>query len=226
MVTNENETQFSFSTIKEFDKHIRQSIKGFDVLYEVVEEVSKFFIKDNMNVYDLGCSEGTLLHNLYMKNINIKSSYVGYDKESNLLPTIAGRQYINYFCRDITDSKIVFFNTNLVISVFTLQFLTIEQRRLVIKKSYQSLNIGGAMIIAEKILGETGREENILSTSTRQIKRNNFTDEELLNKEKTLVKIMQPLSDIDNEIMFSEAGFEESITIWQTLNFKCYLLIK
>ena len=82
------------------------------------------------------------------------------------------------------------------------------------------------MIIAEKILGETGREENILSTSTRQIKRNNFTDEELLNKEKTLVKIMQPLSDIDNEIMFSEAGFEESITIWQTLNFKCYLLIK
>ncbi len=229
MANDENGKDFAFRSIKNFDAHIRYSIRGFDTLYEVINEVAVNFVKKGTNIYDIGCSKGTLLQELYMRDITktkADASYVGYDIEKNLLPTAGGTKNINFFERDITDPKLVFFNTDLILSIFTLQFLTRIERETIVRKAYESLNDGGAFIVAEKIIGDNGVEEAILSEATTQLKRDHFTDTELLGKQNRLRTIMNPLTDYDNELLFSTVGFEQIITIWQTLNFKCWLLIK
>lgn len=224
---NTDGENFSFKDIKNFDVHIDASIKGLAVLYDILIELTPHFIKEDSNVYDLGCSKGSFLNRMWQYNLpkfnNV--SYVGYDIEENLLPQISS-PHLNYFKRDVTDRTLVLFNTNLCMSIFTLQFLRYRKRIFLIEKVYSSLEMNGAFIVAEKILGESGNEEFLLAGTTRQLKREFFDDSDILGKDSKLRRIMEPLSSSDNEKLFRNAGFREVIPIWQVLNFKCWLLIK
>ena len=216
---------FSLDSIVDFDTHISNSILGYYDLNSIIIKLSKRYVREGSNTYDLGCSKGTLLHMIYLQQVSLNASYVGYDISENLLPKLANAR-LNYFKRDVTDPKLKLFNTNLVLSVFTLQFLNYENRQALIERVYESLNYNGAFIVAEKIIGDCGESQDILSVTARQFKRQNFTDDEILGKESKLQSIMQPLTSDHNEDLFVTAGFRKVICIWQTLNFKAWILIK
>jgi len=221
-------SDFSFSTIENFDKHISQSIFGLDSLYDVILEVSKNFIWKGTNIYDLGCSTGKLLNRMHHRNKDKGASYIGYDIEKNLLPN-KNTEDINFFNRDITDPSLKFINPNLIIFTFTLQFLSADDKEKVFFKAAESLNKGGAIIVAEKIIGKTGVEENILSVSSKQLKRRFFTDEIIVGKEDKLRFIMNPVTSDENQKLFCRPSFPinfQFFCIWQVLNFKCWLIIK
>lgn len=219
----EQKQHFSFSTVKDFDEHISTSISGYDGLLKLIPSISKYFIEDNSNVYDIGCSTGKLLFDLstlYGKDI----SFVGYDIEPNLLPLSKGS--VQFYQRDVTDPNIKFFNTSFILSLFTLQFIGRVKRRILVDKIFDSLSPGGAFVVAEKYYSNDGQIQEIFNFSAYDEKRKVFTDTEILDKQDTLRKIMRPLSYSQNIEELKRAGFKIVAPIWLSLNFVCYICIK
>ena len=56
----QNIKEFSFDTIQNFDEHILSSIPCYSLIIENIKSFAKYFIQENTNVYDIGCSTGKL----------------------------------------------------------------------------------------------------------------------------------------------------------------------
>ena len=132
--------KFSFESIDNFDNHINNSIKGYDLLDYLIVNISSFFIKENTTIVDLGCTSGRLVDKL---NRTYNVDCIGYDLvDSNFIETKC-----DLVKEDITDPQFTILKTNLIISVFTFQFIDINKRLDLLKKVYDSLNVNGAYFL-------------------------------------------------------------------------------
>lgn len=212
-------SEFSFSTINEFDAHINYSISSYNVLHNLVLNLSSYFINDDSLVVDLGCSTGLLLERLE-KEYKAKK-FIGIDKEPNI---VKKRKNIEIQVRDITKG-IKINNIDLCFSIFTLQFIEIEKRKKIIEDVYNSLSLGGAFIISEKIFMDSGLIQDIFSFCHYDFKFKNFTAKEILKKQKDLRKIMFPVNKKENEDML-KSKFKTVEPFFQSLNFIGWICIK
>lgn len=211
--------KFSFETINDFDNHISNSILGYDILHNLIINISSFFIKENTVPIDLGCTSGKLLQTV---RDAYKCKCIGYD--------IIDNQFIDKSLdlrkQDITDNDFVIPKTNLIYSVFTLQFIEYNKRILVLKKIYESLDKNGAFVFCEKEMCKSGIVQDVFTFSNYQYKKGKFTEKEILSKEYDLRKLMNTLNSSNNIELLKMAGFKTIEPFFQSLNFKGYLCIK
>ena len=138
-----------------FDSHVRQSVPLYDEVQRMVVEIAEYFVREDDLIVDLGVSTGTTIKNIEDNIIrkNIKS--VGIDESQEMLNVARGR---------LKDTELVLHDlnqgmpsipyreeTSLAILLFTLQFVKVERRDLLLRQLYQSVRKGGAVILVEKI---------------------------------------------------------------------------
>ena len=168
--------KFSFDTVKDFDNHINNSIKGYDLLDYLILNLCSFFTKEETIVIDLGCTTGRLIDKI---NKKYNSKCIGYD--------IIDTQFIKetnceLIKEDITNIDFNLPKSNIILSVFTLQFIDINKRLDVLKKVYNSLTINGAFIFCEKEICNDGVIQESFTFSNYDNKKQSFTAEEILSK--------------------------------------------
>lgn len=224
---NMNE-KFSFDTIKDFDKHIGLSIPNYEHVHELICSLSTYFIKKHSNVFDIGTSTGSLILKIRDHNKNTEGvNYVGIDTSDNLLPdTTKEDSFLEFRKADVTSDKVGFMNGSLVTSVFTLQFIPLDQRMGLLSKIHNQLNPGGAVIVCEKVFCKDGFMQDLFTFSYYDYKKKSFTEKEILDKQHDLREIMQPLSEEQNKIMWREVGFKNIETFFTSLFFKGWVLCK
>jgi len=210
--------KFDFSTIKDFDNHISNSIQGYDMLHSLIINISSFFIKKNTVPIDLGCTSGMLIKQI-QTIYNCKC--IGYDIIDNNF--IKG---LDLRVQDLTENDFAIPETNLIFSVFTFQFIDYKYRLELLKKIYNSLYKNGAFVFCEKEICSSGIIQEVFTFSNYSNKLKNFTAEEILNKENDLRNIMNPLESKDNIELLKKAGFKTIEPFFQSLNFKGYICKK
>lgn len=218
---------FSFDTIRDFDKHIELSIPNYKHIWELINSISTYFIIENSNVYDLGCSTGLGLKLLTLKNKLKNVKYIGYDISENLITE--GTRNTNSFLiqkEDITNENITFPNASLILMIFTLQFLPNYKKESILTKIYNSLISGAGFIITEKTIIETGKIQDIFTFSYYDFKENNFTREQILSKQYDLRYIMKNNTETEIIGMLKKVGFRYIETFFQSLQFKGWICIK
>ena len=223
-------TKFTFATSEEgFDNHIENSVRGYNNLWNDVLSMSKYFVEDNTNVVDIGCSTGKLLKSMIDQNKKHipKASYTGieieedffkhYDKDINKYPELS------FYRDDVRQYEFV--NCSLVTSIFTLQFMPPKDRENTINKIYQGLNHGGAFIFSEKTFSCDPQVQDMMTFMYYDYKRKSFSEKEILNKEVQLRHMMKP--NTKNEIfnMLDKAGFRHHV-FWQNFNFVGIIALK
>lgn len=209
--------KFSFNTVKEFDNHISASITGYEILHQLIVNISGFFIKD-FDPIDLGCTSGKLTKCL---NDTYNCDGIGYDvTEKNFLSGL------RLFKQDISEKDFTIPKTNLVTCIFTLQFIDYNSRLEILKKVYESLVKNGGFIVCEKEIAKSGIIQEVFTFSNYEYKRKKFTADEILDKEKDLRQIMNPLQSDENIELFKRAGFKIIEPFFQSLNFRGYLCKK
>lgn len=209
---------FDFRTIENFDNHIDKSIHGYNVLHSLIVNISSFFIKEGTVPIDLGCTSGLLL-----KKLEEAYGYrgIGYDITAhNFLDGLDLR------VQNITEPDFEIPETNLIFSIFTLQFIDYKYRLQILKKIYNSLHKNGAFIFCEKEICSNGIIQEVFTFANYENKKSFFSSDEILKKEKDLRKIMNPLEASDNLELLKSAGFTTIETFFQSLNFKGYLCKK
>jgi tRNA (cmo5U34)-methyltransferase len=212
--------KFSFDTVKDFDNHINNSIKGYDLLDYLILNLCSFFTKEETIVIDLGCTTGRLLDKI---NKKYNSDCIGYD--------IIDNQFIKetnckFYKEDITSKDFKLPKSNIILSVFTLQFININKRIEILKKVYESLTINGAFIFCEKEICNDGVIQECFTFSNYDNKKQSFTAEEILSKEVDLRKLMNNLNSRQNIELLKESGFYNIEPFFQSLNFKGYICRK
>jgi len=136
-----------------------------------------------------------------------------------------------------TDSRISFIQdsienvefptSNLVISYYTMQFISPAIRQATLQRIYDNLDWGGAFILFEKVRGADARFQDYASQIYTEFKiENGFKEEEILNKSKSLKGVMEPFSTAGNYELLRRAGFVDITTIFKWVCFEGFLAIK
>ena len=228
---------FTFAHREEgFDEHIEQSIRGYSNLLEDVISLSRYFVEDNTNVYDIGCSTGKLTARILEHNHKAcpDAQYVGVEIAEGFFGNLADRKI--ELSEDYPDTSVKFIeddirnyefeNCSLVTSLFTLQFMPYSCREEVINNIYNGLNEGGAFIFGEKIDTSHSRIENMLRTVYYEFKSKSFDYEDIMQKELTLKNMLKPNYWCEIERMLDQAGFKAVQSFWQNHLFIGAIAIK
>jgi tRNA (cmo5U34)-methyltransferase len=216
--------KFDFTTINDFDGHISSSIKGYDVLHQLIITMSSFFIRDNSTLIDVGCTSGKLLNSLATYYSNSRVNCIGYDITD--VNFIESSDKVRLIKQDVTDAKFAMPRSEIVYLIFTLQFLPIDSRQILLDKIYKSLRLNGALFICEKEICHDGRIQEVFTFSNYDYKRNSFTCDDILTKEVSLRSVMNPLPVGRNVDLLREVGFTVIEQFFQSLNFRGYLCLK
>jgi len=212
---------FTFSHREEgFDNHIEHSIRGYNNLSCDIINMSRYFVEDNTNVVDIGCSTGKTLAAMIEQNGEFAplANYVGIENADGFADDMKARMEAYPVGLDLRFEDIreyAFSNCSLVTSIFTLQFMPRKDRRAVIQRIYDGLNDGGAFIFAEKTVAENSRMQEMLTFSFYDHKREHFTAEDIMEKEVTLRNMLKPNTYAELVCMIRDAGFTSIQTFWQ-----------
>jgi tRNA (cmo5U34)-methyltransferase len=225
-------TKFTFAQREEgFDNHIEHSIRGYTNLWNDVLKYSEYFVEDHTNIIDIGCSTGKLLKAMITQNTFAPyANYVGIEVEEDFFKSYDEDEeqiaHLQYHRGDVRDFS--FLNCSLVTSIFTLQFIQEKERTSIIKQIYEGLNPGGAFIFAEKTIAECSKIQDIRTFTYYDYKREHFTSDDILNKEKQLRHMMKlnTRKELIQKCATAGFAFDRIDSFWQNHSFTAFIAIK
>lgn len=211
---------FNFENVDDFDHHIDLSIPHYSFVVDQVKKYSMYFVQPWTNVYDLGCSTGKMIIEMDKKPNAI---YNGIDISDNLLPKENPTEWIQFHQKDLTTFH--YDRTSFAWSLFTLQFMSLQQRREVLEKIGKSMIPGSAFISCEKIYADNSRLQDINNSMYYEFKNKSFSGDEILKKDRDLRQIMQ-IQTLKESIADLEEYIGPTEVFWRSYNFAGILAIK
>ena len=211
-----------------FDKHIIKSVPGYQLSHFIVSLLSDPFIRKESKIVDLGCSTGTLCRLLEQRHKDKFPKIIGIDNQKNMIQKASEHDKsgnIEYLVSDITVDDLPI-NIDMAITFYTLQFIAPSVRQTVVNKIYESLNWGGGLFVFEKVRGPDARFQDYINHAYMNFKLQNFNPNEVVNKAKSIIGVMEPFSTQGNLDMLKRAGFKDICTITKLLCFEGFLAIK
>lgn len=218
---------FTFAHVQGgFDEHIKQSIRNYDQLLEDVVDFSRYFVEDDTNIVDIGCSTGKLTDMLHNANNDhcARGNYIGIEIAQGFQKDLEKHKQYKFLHADVRNYE--FNNCSLITSLFTLQFMPKKDRLQVIEKVYNGLNTGGAFIFAEKIMCSNTAIQDMLTFNYYDYKSKNFNSDEIMQKEKQLRHMLKPNTWKEIQASLTDAGFTSYERIWQNHMFVGAIAIK
>lgn len=205
---------FDFNNIEDFDKHIRLSIPDYHTLFEIFQAIALQYMPPQGTCIDIGCSTGKFLNTL---SESIPAQYIGVD----LVDMPSEKNFI-YLQKNLVDVLRDIGKCDLIISMFTLQFLGKYERQEALKEIQRLVENGARFLIAEKVFFDSSKLNSVLNKQHYHYKRQFFSDKEILDKDYSLLGKMHCLSNFEIEEEFKELGYVEQV--WQSYNFKGWLV--
>lgn len=216
---------FSFTTIREFDKYISKQIRGYSDLDYIVHRIADYALEDGTNMYDLGASTGRFINELADKldqetdpARKKRVDFFGIEPNPSMQQQFKTRDNVHLITEPVKNTT-RFYNASMISSIFTLQFTPAHSRKAIIKSIYDGLNPNGVFILAEKVFSYDAQIERLLNSVHTDFKVETSTTDEIYNKDKQLASIMRPYPLGKNIDMLKEAGFKQVDTFWRVNNF-------
>tara|TARA_B100000886_G_scaffold339811_1_gene306470 strand:- start:1652 stop:2359 length:708 start_codon:yes stop_codon:yes gene_type:complete len=225
-----NNANWSFDgdIVENFESHIDRSVPLYKLGHELIIECADFFIKNDSICYELGCSTGLLSHKLSERFKSSNSKFIGLDEVENMIK-FANKKYKNenlsFKIANVLDYE--YQNADMIISYYLLQFIRPSNKQNLINKIYANLNWGGAFLCFEKVRSPDARFQDITTGLYHEYKlKNGYTNDQILNKTRSLKGILEPFSTKGNLDMFKRAGFKDITSIFKFVCFEGFLCIK
>ena len=218
--------KFSFSNMsKDFDSHITNSIRGYNDLRDDIVGISKYFVIDDTNVVDIGCSQGSLIKRIKGFNTQVSSTkYIGFDINEDFKQHWKDEDNLNYKIGDVRKESLE--NMSFCISMFTFQFLPEKDRLILLKKIYDNLVDGGGFITSEKIFSNNAKVQNMMEFLYYDFKRKAFSEKEILDKEQELRHLAKNTTEHLLIDQLRNIGFRGIQVFWRNFNFIGVLAMK
>ena len=217
--------RFNKDTVKVFDKHIENSVPLYKEFHKNIVNMSVYFAQRDTKIVDIGSSTGVLTYDLFKINQSRNITVIGLDIEKDMIAESSVR-YPDINFKNINALDFDYTNSSVITIVLTLQFLSKSDRKLLLQKIYNEMNVGGAIFIVEKVRTSNLEIHDIYNDMYYDFKRNNFNDTDILDKNISLRGIMKPLTLDENLNILKEVGFLEYEIFLKYNNFVGIMAIK
>ena len=228
-----NQETWSFAdALEQFDEHILQSVPNCQQQREYIASLSRFFLHANARVYEIGVSTGGLAEVVLERTPERNLSYIGLDVEASMVHKANQRLSHDKRFQAVCANAVEYpFDQpdppTLVISYYTLQFVPRPERKRLLKRIFDALAPGGALILYEKTLGEDAQIQDMLTQLYFDFKsEQGLSADSILNKAIALRGVSMPLSLSGNQQLLQETGFSSVEMIYRAYCFAGYLAIK
>ena len=133
---------------------------------------------------------------------------------------------MQFLQQDIADIN-EFSNVDLILSLYTLQFLPLWKRKQVLQRIYKGLVEGGAFILVEKIRAENSMFEDIWTDLYWDFKQDSgLNEQQVIKKSQSLRGVLMPLTLSENLRLLSDTGFQCMDTFIKWNNFAGIIAVK
>ncbi|MAR91801.1 MAG: carboxy-S-adenosyl-L-methionine synthase CmoA [Pseudomonadota bacterium] len=215
-----------------FPDMIRRSVPGYETVIAMLGVFASDLVRADTRVYDLGCSQGaaTLALRRHIEAPGV--TLVAVDNSAPMIERCRANLAadlsptpVELRCEDIQDTVVE--RASLVVLNYTLQFVALEQRQLLIARLYQGLEPGGALVIAEKIRAAAAPEQQDLVRWHHGFKRlNGYSGLEISQKRQALENVLLPEQPETHEERLRVVGFQQVYRWFQCFNFAAFIAIK
>jgi tRNA (cmo5U34)-methyltransferase len=231
-VDGKQDFRFDEQVVDVFDDMVTRSVPFYMEVQRTMAELAAMHATNNSKVYDLGCSLGTTAIEV-AKRVNPTIEVVGIDssepmiasarrqaKALNLATPLSFRTGNIIELPDLPDASVAILS-------LTLQFLRPIQRPALIKRVYDSLQVGGALLVFEKSVVADPDLNRLFIDKYYDFKmENGYSEVEIARKRTALENVLIPFTVEENIQMFTEAGFRSASTFFQWYNFAAFLVVK
>lgn len=217
-----------------FDDMLERSVPLYSEVQRMVVELAARFLIDGSSVYDIGCSSGSTLAAIAeavrpgskIRLVGIEPSAAMREHAAKKLAPAALVHNVEFWSKPVEEYDHLP-DAQVIVMLYTLQFLRPMARPRLMRILYHSLRPGGCLIFAEKILGSDPGLRRIFIDLYHEYKgRNGYSDTEITRKREALENVLIPYTDEENQAMLREAGFAQRERLFQWYNFAAYVAIK
>lgn len=222
--------RFDEQVSRAFDAHVRKSVPLYEELQRMVVELSDYFVRDQSVIYDLGSSTGATLDMLAAHHTAKENAqFIGVDLSESMVQEAQKRVQwpnVRFFHKNVLDVEFAP-PANFVVSLYTLQFLTLAERRQLLTRVNQGMVEGGALLIAEKTRAEHSSFEDMwLELHWDFKRRQGLTPEQILEKANSLRGVLNPLTTEENIDLLLQTGFSRVEIFLKWYNWTGFLAVK
>jgi hypothetical protein len=139
---------------------------------------------------------------------------------SNLLPNAEGIEFLN--CDAAEFGASLADRPSVIVSMFFLQFLGRSERHRMMEVLSGHIAAGATLLISEKVILDNPRLESWIARLHLAEKRVNFSDAEILDKDRELIDCMYPL--LESELLRELNGLGSVTKVWQSYSFCGYVV--
>lgn len=206
-----------------FDEHVARSIPAYAACHDLVVDLADHLVPARGRCYDLGCSTGRLTARLAERLAPRGAEVIGIDREPGMVELAIER------CARLPSARfeqtaleeLEFGPADLVVSYYTLQFVPLGYRQEVVDRIYRALEPGGVLVLFEKVLAPSARDQEMAAGIYVDWKRRQgYGDDEIAAKTRSLRGVLTPLSHNENEAMVRRAGFTEVAQVFRWMIFE------
>lgn len=236
---NEGLKSFAFNSnvAKVFDDMVSRSVPGYEKVQEFTVKFALSFLNSHSRVYDLGSATGTTLIKLAAAHVSCAKSeanpeLIGIDSSEDMI--IRCREKVNALSLSniirleverVENVKLS--GADLVISLYTLQFLQPAIRLSVLKNIFNGLKPGGYLILAEKIKHSDAHLQEFMTEEYYAFKKlNGYSEAEISRKREALENVLIPFTIEENVELLRKAGFLNVDTVYSDLVFSTMIAKK
>lgn len=228
-ISLENKFDFKNGVAEGFSKHVRCSVPLYTTIHQMIIDMTEHFI--NYSDYfstccflDIGCSSGELTRGVLNKyGDSVRVYGADYSKEMiDLAKELEVSKRVVYKQMGVTNEKInrLVPKCDVISMVLTMQFMPIEKRQTVVNEIYNNLKKGGAFMLVEKVIDSNTEINNMYVQQYHNFKEDNgLTAQNIVDKDKSLVGVMRPLTIQDNMNLLRRAGFNTMSVFFTYYNF-------
>jgi tRNA (cmo5U34)-methyltransferase len=230
--TPEGKWAFDDDVTNVFDDMLRRSIPQYDVMRDTVFHLGSRFVTPTTSVIDIGCSRGDAIAP-FVDKFGAYNHYVGVEVSKPMLEACRARfdGFIKCGVVNILDMDLRKLyppeRPSLTLAVLTLQFIPIEYRQHILERAWFHTVPGGALILVEKVLGETSTiDRHFTEVYTDHKLAAGYSQDEIARKALSLEGVLVPITAKANRDLLKGAGFARVDCFWRWCNFAGWLAIK
>ena len=165
-IASVNSFMFDESVVSVLPDMIQRSVPGYQAIISAIGLLAERYAQEHSVCYDLGCSLGAATLSMrqhipvpHCKIVAVDNSEAMVKQLKNKIAEDDGAVDVEIICDDIRGIEIK--NASVVVLNFTLQFIPIEDRQVLLRKIYQGLLPGGILILSEKLKFDDPRQQEL-----------------------------------------------------------------
>lgn len=223
---------FDRKVVDVFPDMIKRSVPGYATIIHMVGQIAERYAKPDTKIYDLGCSLGAstlaMRHRVPCAGVKIVAVDNSPDMTAQCQQIIAadsGVVPVEVKCANIQEIDI--HNASICVLNFTLQFIPVADRAVLLAKIAQGLNPGGVLILSEKISFEDPHQNQLQIELHHHFKKTQgYSDLEIAQKRAALENVLIPETMANHQKRLLECGFSSAEPWFQCFNFTSIIAFK